>query len=99
MKRSDLALLGAAVVCGGVFLASLDKLWPVTDLDLQIPAQKLLSVALEHQAVTGLKLTDWTWATQVSLDESALSWLERGHDRVELRRLLQEGLPVYQHIY
>ncbi len=97
MKRSDLALLGAAVVCGGVFLASLDKLWPVTDLDLQIPAQKLLSVALEHQAVTGLKLTDWTWATQVSLDESALSWLERGHDRVELRRLLQEGLPVYQH--
>ncbi len=97
MKRWDLALLGAAVVCGGVFLASLDRLWPVADLDLTMPASQLRSIAFAHEDVVDARLKDWEWSSQVVLDEPALSWLERIRGPFEVRRILREGAPVYQY--
>ena len=97
MKRWDLALLGVALVCGGGFLASLDRLWPVADLDLEIPRKQLYAVAEDHQGLVDAKLRDWDWSSQVTLDESALSWLERTRGPYEVRRLLRAGLPVYLH--
>jgi len=97
MKRWDLALLGAAVVCGGVFLASLDRLWPVADLDLTMPSVQLRSIAESHEDVVDARLKDWEWSSQVVLDEPALSWLERIRGPFEMRRILREGAPVYQY--
>jgi hypothetical protein len=97
MKRWDLALLGAAVVCGGGFLASLDHLWPVADLDLEMAPRKLYAIAEDHQSLVESKLRDWDWSNQVSLDERALSWLERTRGPYEVRRFLRSGLPVYLH--
>jgi len=97
MKKWDLGLLGVAVACGGIFLASLDKLWPVTDLDLEIPSKTLFDIAEKHEDAVDARLRDWDWSTQVSLDEPALSWLERTRGPYDQRRLLRAGLPVYQH--
>lgn len=97
MKRWDLALLGAAVVCGGGFLASLDRLWPVAALDLEIAPEQLHAIAEDHQGLVQAKLRDWDWSSQLSLDEPALAWLERSRGPYDLRRLLRAGLPVYQH--
>jgi len=97
MKRWDLALLGAAVVCGGGFLASLDHLWPVANLDLEMSPKKLYAIAEDHESLVESKLRDWDWSNQVSLDEPALAWLERTRGPFEVRRFLRSGLPVYVH--
>lgn len=95
MKHWDLALLGAAVACGGVFLATLDRLWPVVDLDLERPVAELRAIAKEHEDIVEADLREWESSSQLVVDEPALSWLERIRGPYEVRRLLREGAPVY----
>src|ERR1035437_2335263 len=96
MKHTDLLLLGAAIVCGGGFLASLDRLWPVADLPLSPEPKALEAMAREHQEAVGQELSGWSVANQLVVDEPALSWLERTHPRRETENFLSE-LPVYLH--
>jgi len=94
MKRTDLLLLGAAMVCGAGFLASLDRLWPVADLPISPGPLALERMAREHQDAVGQDLAGWSVASQLVVDEPALSWLERTGPRRGTQELLAE-LPVY----
>jgi len=77
-------------------MASLDRLWPLVDLPLSPGRSVLEKLAREHEEVTGRSLHGWACASQVTLDEPALSWLERTRSREDLDGMIND-LPVYLH--
>ena len=62
-------------------MSSLDRLWPVADLPRSPKPEVLESLSREHASATGLSVEGWSCASQLVVDEAALSWLERTRTR------------------
>ncbi|MBK8803425.1 MAG: CPBP family intramembrane metalloprotease [Fibrobacteres bacterium] len=96
MKKSDLALMVAALLFGAGFLAVIPRLWPMPELPLDTPARTLEAMSREHQSAMDMDLSRHLSSASLTLDESALSWLERDLGQQQAKKLL-ENLPVYLH--
>ena len=90
----DRWLLPLAVVAGLVFVSSLGRLWPLADADLTVPRDRLASSAREALASKGFELSGYTAATALSVDDSALEYVERAFGRARAQAHISEGMPL-----
>ncbi len=93
--RGDLALAVVAVVAGVVLFGSLQRIWPLAALDLNVG-----EAALEHQAREFLErrefdLAGYVASTELLLDRPVLDYLESAFGRERTQAWIAEGLPVY----
>lgn len=96
MKKSDLALMVAALLFGVGFFAVIPRLWPMAALPLDTPVRTLEAMSREHQAAMDMDLSRYVSSATLTLDESALSWLERDLGQNPAMKQL-ENLPIYLH--
>lgn len=96
MKKSDLALMVAALLFGAGFFAVIPRLWPMPQLPLDTPSRTLEAMSREHQAAMDMDLSRHLSSATLTLDEPALSWLERELGQGPAMKQL-ENLPIYLH--
>ncbi|HUO85226.1 MAG TPA: type II CAAX endopeptidase family protein [Thermoanaerobaculia bacterium] len=93
--RSDLVLLLVAVIGGVLFFSSLDRLWPLADIDLQVPPEKIEQVSRTFLIAQGIEVREHVAASRLEVDEELLDYLLRAFGHTETQQLIRRGEPVY----
>jgi hypothetical protein len=89
------ALFGLfAVAAGLLFFLSLDRLWPLADLDLTAPRAGLESRARALLGAHGFEVDGYRAATWLVVDGPALDYVETRFGRDRAQRWIREGAPL-----
>lgn len=86
-----------AVLAAIFFFPSLERLWPLADLDLNVDRDSLHESAVEALAREGLDVTHASWAVALAVDDPTLDYMERTFGREQTQTWIGEGLPIYMH--
>jgi len=97
LNRSDLLLLLAALLGAVVFFASLDRLWPLAEMDLHVPEGVLEARARTVLEEAGFDVTDHAAASALRVDSTVLDYLQRSFGEAEAQRWIADGLPIYRY--
>lgn len=95
LSRSDLLLALVALAAGALFFASLGRLWPLAEMDLQVPDGELQTKGRGFLLERGLGVAEHDAESALRLDAPVLDYLQRAVGRPEAQRLISEGFPVY----
>lgn len=95
--RSDLLLALAALAGGVVFLASLERLWPLAEMDLHVADGVLEAEAREVLLDAGMEVEAHAAESALRVDTLLLDYLQRSFGEAEAQRLISEGFPVYRY--
>lgn len=95
--RSDLWLLLAAVAAGALFFLSLQRLWPLAELDLHVPREALEEEARATLERAGFDVSEHTAESALRVDVFALDYLQRSFGDAEAQRRIAAGFPVYRY--
>ena len=95
--REDLLLAIVAIAAGLLLFSSLDRLWPLADLDLNYPHQRLEEQARAFLTEEGFDLEGYRSASILSLDAAALDYVEREFGRGRVQEWIREGFPLYRY--
>lgn len=95
LDRSDLILLAVALACGVFFFASLDRLWPLADIDLNAKPERLISDARAFLTTQGVDVRNHSAATRLVVDENLLDYLVRAFGRDGTQAMIRGGRPIY----
>src|SRR4051812_34617334 len=93
----DLGLLAVALAAGALFFASLGRLWPLAPADLTASRDALATRAIGRLGERGLDVSDYTRASELSVDEAALNYAERAFGRERAEQWVRDGLPLVRY--
>jgi hypothetical protein len=93
--RADLWLLAVAIAGGALFFASLGHLWPLADVDVNVPAKRLIPRAEAFLRTRGLDVHGYSAASALRLDEFALDYVTRTFGIGAAQKLIRSGEPLY----
>jgi len=94
-ERGDLWLLLAATIGGVFFVASLGRIWPLVDTDLNVDDHRLEQQARSFLVEErGFDLDGYRAASRMWVNEPALDWVERAFGRAQAQSWIREGLPL-----
>jgi len=99
-SRSRLAeglLVTAGLLAGLFFFASLDRLWPLADLDLVAPRAPLEERARSFLNERGFDLSGYHSSSALTVDTRALDYVESAFGRTQAQRWIAEGLPLVRY--
>ena len=97
LTRSDLFLALAALVGAAVFFASLERLWPLAEMDLHVPDRVLEAEAREVLRAAGVDVPEHAAESALRVDSLLLDYLQRSFGEDEAQRLIAAGFPVYRY--
>lgn len=96
-RSSDWILALAAIAAAVLFFLSLDRLWPLAEIDLTRGGESLVPVArgalLEH----GVSTLQAESASALSVHDEILDYAERTFGRTQTQQWIREGLPIYMY--
>lgn len=95
LVRSDLLLAAAALAAGVLFFASLGRLWPLAEMDLQVPDRELQAEGRAFLLEAGFEVAEHDAESALRVDALVLDYLQRAFGRREAQQLISQGLPVY----
>lgn len=95
LSRSDLLLALVALAAGALFFASLGRLWPLAEMDLQVPDRELQAAGRAFLLERGLGVAEHDVESALRVDAPVLDYVQRAFGRREAQRLISEGFPVY----
>lgn len=95
LSRFDLLLALAALAAGALFFASLGRLWPLAEMDLQVPDRELQAEGRGFLLEAGFEVAEHDAESALQVDAPVLDYLQRAFGREETQRLVSEGFPVY----
>lgn len=91
-------LLASVCVAGGLlFFFSLDRLWPLADVDLVVDAQQLQLEARGFLESRGFELEEFASASRLAVDTEVLDYLERSFGRPRTQQWIASGAAVYRY--
>ncbi len=96
-QLSDLALAAAALLGGLIFFSSLGALWPLARMRLDVPRAALEARARAALAAAGIATEGYEAATELTVDEQVLDYLQRRFGNARAQAFIARGLPVFQY--
>ncbi len=101
MRRRSTAvewlLVAVCIAAGGWFSLSLERLWPLADVDLVVPSDEIATRARDLLTSRGFDLTGYGSATALTVDSQALDYLERGFGLPRVQEWIRSGLPIVRY--
>ncbi len=94
LKARDLKLLAVALLAGILFFSSLHRLWPLADANLMVPAPVRERRAREFLQGQGFDLRGHAAASKITVEESALDYVERTFGRAHAQTMIRQGYPL-----
>ncbi len=94
---ADLALLAAALLGGALFFSSLGSLWPLARMNVNVPRAALEARARKALRAAGLSAQGYEAATELTVDDEVLDYLQRRLGQARAQALIARGLPIFQY--
>jgi membrane protease YdiL (CAAX protease family) len=92
------ALLALVCVAGGLlFFVSLDRLWPLADIDLVVESRQLQADARRFLESRGFAVDGFASASRLVVDAEALEYLERSFGRQRTQEWIVSGAPIHRY--
>jgi membrane protease YdiL (CAAX protease family) len=93
-------LAAVCLVAGVFFFVSLDHLWPLVDADLTVSSVRLRADARRFLQSQGFDLAGYRSASRLSVDTTALDYLEQQFGREQAQARVRDGWPlVHYRVY
>jgi membrane protease YdiL (CAAX protease family) len=93
----ELLVAATCLVAGIAFFVSLDRLWPLADVELTASHARLSTLARELLSSQGFDLDGYRDASGLTVATSVLDYVETSFGRAEAQRLIAEGLPIVRY--
>jgi membrane protease YdiL (CAAX protease family) len=93
----ELLVAATCIVAGVAFFGSLNRLWPLADLDLTASRARVSAVARDLLSSRGFDLNGYLDASGLTVDTAVLDYIETSFGRAEAQRLIASGLPIVRY--
>jgi len=91
--------LGLLSVAAGVwFFTSLDRLWPLAETDLVVPAAELRQSARQFLEVRGFDMEGYRAASMLTVDTAALDYIQESFGIGEAQQRIRDGFPLVRYV-
>jgi len=90
-----LALL--CLAAGVLFFASLDRLWPLANLDLNVDRDVVIEQARDHLRSRGFEVADLRAIGRINVNGPALDYVERTFGREQAQEWIRAGHPLFEY--
>lgn len=93
-RGGELWLVVVAFLMGILFVASLERLWPLVPGNLHIRSERRETVARRFLERQGFDLSGYLSGSSLNVDETSLDHMEHQYGNSRTRTLIREGAPI-----